>query len=487
MLDAALAYLGRGWSVVPGHTIGDDGLCSCRQLDCSPGKHPRVNWLEFQERRATERELTYWWRRWPDSNVIIITGAISGLVVVDVDPRHGGDEAWAAFTADEPMPETPVSLTGGGGRHLFFAHPGQPVPNGTNMLSPGTETDRATGKTRKLQSGVDFRGDGGYVLAPPSTHVSGGTYEWDASAHPDDVPLPPMPDALLRLVLHHLDPPEGGQRPPLDIEGLLFGNTLVEDGERNVELTRIAGSFARSVPDFDGLLNLVNQVNERACRPPLAAGEVKTIVRSIHRREQAQQQARAADEQEMKTLPPGIDPLAAATVLWQSLGVPRVTDWQILLGDRIEYALTTPESEIRIESLMDYDALRELLNNYLGVMPAALKRYGFDRRANLLRQCAREVMVEPVQAVDRVQEWVDAYTARFKPRSDVPDAEQAEALQQGPLIINGCLVLRVPRLGQFIEATFGEQMRPAGLRRLLRLARWDPVIHLHAYKKEIRT
>jgi len=489
VLDAALGYLARGWSVIPGHWIGDDGLCSCRQLgpSCSPGKHPCVGkWLPFSERLPTENEVRYWWKRWPRANVCIVTGAVSNLVAVDVDPRHGGEEAWAAWCVDEPMPETPVSLTGGGGRHLLFAHPGVAVPSGANLLSPGWEIDEATGKRRKIQSGVDFRGDPGYIVAPPSTHESGSTYQWDTSAHPDDVPLPPMPTALIRLVLHQQEGAAEEARASVDVDGLMFGNTVLQKGERDVELARVAGSLVRNIPDEAALLSIMCAINERSCRPPLADKQVKKIAHSIYAREQTQQQARDADDAEINVLPADLDPLATAVVIWQALGVAGCWDWQILLGDRIEYVLSTPTTEIRIEDLLDYDSLRRLLLNHLGALPAPLKRYQFDRRAQLLRQCAREVMVEPIVALDRVQEWVDSYTAKFAPRADVPEEQQEEAIRQGPLVVKGSLVVHVMRLGQHIEAQFGEQMRPAELRRLLRLARWDPVLRLRAYKKEIR-
>jgi hypothetical protein len=82
-------------------------------------------------------------------------------VVLDVDPAHGGEASLAELVdAHEALPATLEVRTGGGGRHLYFAHPGVRVANSVGALGPG----------------LDVRGDGGYILAPPSGHASGGTY-----------------------------------------------------------------------------------------------------------------------------------------------------------------------------------------------------------------------------------------------------------------------------------------------------------------------
>jgi hypothetical protein len=145
-----LAAAAKGWSVVP-------------LLPRS--KVPREDWTEFQSRRMTADEITAHWTRHPDDNYGIVTGAISGLVVADVDPRHGG-------TQDDLEGTTGlVARTGGGGWHFFFRHPGVRVANRVNV-----------------RPGVDVRGDGGYVVGPGSIHESGQEYLWLATGTPGDVP-----------------------------------------------------------------------------------------------------------------------------------------------------------------------------------------------------------------------------------------------------------------------------------------------------------
>ncbi|MGZ6975079.1 MAG: bifunctional DNA primase/polymerase [Acidimicrobiia bacterium] len=173
---AAMAASRRGWSVVPlfGTT---DGRCHCGRPDCpSAGKHPRVRWERYQSIRAADSTVRRWWQRWPDANVGVVTGSVSDLVVVDVDPRHGGDATLADLEALEGrLPTTVEAFSGGGGLHLYFAHPGTAVLSG--VLGPG----------------LDVKADGGLVVAPPSRHPSGHRYEWEPGASPDEVAPAPVP------------------------------------------------------------------------------------------------------------------------------------------------------------------------------------------------------------------------------------------------------------------------------------------------------
>lgn len=171
IMDAALAYAARGWRVFPIYRI-TQGACSCGKPTCSsPGKHPRIR--SWQTKATTDRaQILGWWRRWSQSNIGVATGAESGIVVVDVDPRHGGNASLAKLN----LPDTYAVSTGGGGRHLYFKHPGLEVAN-----SAGT-----------IALGIDIRGDGGYVVAAPSNHASGERYAVLA-----DVPLVALPSQLL--------------------------------------------------------------------------------------------------------------------------------------------------------------------------------------------------------------------------------------------------------------------------------------------------
>ena len=187
LLIAALAYAQRGLAVFPCHTPRAPG-CSCGKPDCSAiGKHPCQRGY-LKAATTDPARLRYYWSRWPDTNVAIATGSVSGTLVIDVDPRHGGDENLADLEAQYgPLPDTPQVCTGGGGSQLYFAYPhllGRSIPSGANVLGPG----------------LDIRADGGYVIAPPSLHASSRRYEWEVCHELDDTPLAPLP----AWVLEHL-------------------------------------------------------------------------------------------------------------------------------------------------------------------------------------------------------------------------------------------------------------------------------------------
>lgn len=195
---AALVYARRGWPVLPCHTpsAGPAG-CSCGRAGCpSAGKHPRVRG-GLHAASTDEGQVRRWWARWPSANVAVRTGAESGLVVLDVDPARGGEASLAALVADHGafFAGTRVVATGGGGLHLYFAHPGGRVPNDAG---------------RRLGPGIDVRGDGGYVLAPPSLHLSGARYRPAGSCRE----LAPMPGWLAeRLLARPERGPEARPRP----------------------------------------------------------------------------------------------------------------------------------------------------------------------------------------------------------------------------------------------------------------------------------
>ena len=162
-LEMALAYAGKGWSVFPLHTVVD-GVCDCRKKCGSPGKHPRtIN--GFKGATIDPYQIRSWWEMWPVANIGIATGEVSGLLVVDIDPRNGGWEtAEALSAAGTVIPATAKVRTQGGGVHLYYRYPGK--------------------KTKgSLGAGIDVKSDGGYVVAPPSVGME-GIYAWVTAMEP---------------------------------------------------------------------------------------------------------------------------------------------------------------------------------------------------------------------------------------------------------------------------------------------------------------
>jgi len=186
---APINYAGRGWPVLPVQSLNARGSCCCGRSDCpSPGKHPIGKLVPHGLKQASidSERLQQWWEQYPRANIGIVTGAASGFFALDVDPRHGGEESLEALLAQwGNLPETVEQLTGGGGRHLLFKHPGLPVPCGNG----------------KLGQGIDIKGDGGYIVVDPSVHASGQQYAWELSHHPDDTQIADAPQWLLDRVV----------------------------------------------------------------------------------------------------------------------------------------------------------------------------------------------------------------------------------------------------------------------------------------------
>lgn len=198
----ALEYIARGWAVIPVHGIADVdwARCTCGRAPCgrdneTAGKHPvRKGWQAGPAMSAADAYAT-WEEDGPDWNVGIRTGPISGFWALDVDPKSGGNESLTALEREHgELPRTRVHWTGSGGRHLLFSLPDFPVTNSQ--------------RSRRLPPGIDVRGDGGMVIAPPSVSGIGRylfTNESEIVAAPDwlldlirpTTVLPEQPDAVV--------------------------------------------------------------------------------------------------------------------------------------------------------------------------------------------------------------------------------------------------------------------------------------------------
>jgi hypothetical protein len=193
-LDAALTYAAAGIPVLPLHTPTPRG-CSCARADCDrPGKHPRWHRQLFTEglRQASTdpTQIRAWWRRWPEANVGLCTGVVHD--VCDIDSAHGLQQILDLL--GERTMAAPAVRTGSGGWHVYLA------PTGL-------------GNRVRLLPGVDWRGVGGYVVAPPSMHATGDRYSW-LRGRDLSLPLPACPPALRQLVAGQPGPVD---RPPTNV------------------------------------------------------------------------------------------------------------------------------------------------------------------------------------------------------------------------------------------------------------------------------
>ncbi|WP_447983830.1 bifunctional DNA primase/polymerase [Nitrospira sp. Nam74] len=254
LLTAAVSYVRKGWSVLPLHSPRK-GQCSCNKTECEAvGKHPCAE-HGLNDATLNIPIIQAWWERWPRANVGVVTGRESGLVVLDIDPRHSGDNTLAQLEEQHgKLPATVESLTGGGGRHILFQHPGGYI------------------KSRSIGQGLDIKADGGYIVAPPSVHLSGETYVWEVSSHPEDTPVSSMPGWLHKLVTNGaLKPKRCHAHSP----------ERIPEGTRNNTLTSLGGTMRSSGMTHQAIKAALLHENEQRCDPPLDDEEVHKIAASV--------------------------------------------------------------------------------------------------------------------------------------------------------------------------------------------------------------
>ena len=190
MLESALEYLKKNKSIIP----------------LKKDKRPFFEWREFQERRPTEKEVREWWAKYPEANIGIVTGKISGITVVDVDVQHGGKT--------DGLYPTLIVKTGNGGWHYYYQY--------EEGITIGAG----------IRQGVDLRGDGGFVVAPPSItdytdkegNKKGGKYEYALVEEIQPFPLDALPV----------------KKEKIDWKKILEG---VREGERNMTTASLAGKL----------------------------------------------------------------------------------------------------------------------------------------------------------------------------------------------------------------------------------------------------
>lgn len=245
---AALSYVRRGWAVLP---------------LAAKDKRPLGNLVPHGWKDATTDEgaIGRWWQCEPMGNLGIRTGAGTGLVVLDIDPRNGGTENLRELEQQHgELPCTVMSLTGGGGTHIFFQHPGGVL------------------KSKILAPGVEVKADGGYVVAPPSIHPSGEVYCWEASSHPDDVILAQLPEWLLHLMSRERTPQNHPSNPSV---------SPIPEGQRHTTLVSIAGTMRWKGMSQKAIAEALLIENHSRCTPPLPGQEVRRIAQSMARYEPA--------------------------------------------------------------------------------------------------------------------------------------------------------------------------------------------------------
>ena len=238
-----------------GETLLDFALEYAALLDwpvfpCRPDKTPYTA-HGFKDASTDEEEIRTWWERWPDAGIGLPTGHASGVYVVDIDEGKGGPASWQTLEDRHRDVMTMVARTGGGGWHLYFRAPEFDLRSTAGRLGPG----------------IDTRGDGGYVILPPSLHASGSHYEWTQWRRPQHLP------AWIAEAVQRPRASENG-RPEI---------TTIEEGTRDNTLASYAGALRNVGADQETIGAALAAINDVAVVPPLAERDVRRIARSISR------------------------------------------------------------------------------------------------------------------------------------------------------------------------------------------------------------
>jgi hypothetical protein len=258
-LKAALEYQKLGYSIFPLQTI-KNGRCSCNnwQTCDRQGKHPRTA-HGLKDATTDKAQIETWFKSQPDSNIGLCTGAVNGNITIDIDPKDDGFNTLVALEKElGELPETVEQISGSGGRHLMYEHPGFTIKNKV-----------------KIAKGIDIRGDGGYIVVSPSIHLSGKTYEWKEGHKLGEAPFAKLPEKWLQFI-------QGSKKesPVNEKEGLRLDDVLTE-GKRNDTIFKLASSLRGKGLLENEIMATVKAVNTSRCFPPLPDAEIKSIVKSV--------------------------------------------------------------------------------------------------------------------------------------------------------------------------------------------------------------
>ena len=216
----------------------------------------------MKDATTNSEQITTWWKKWPRSNIGVATGDESGIVVLDLDPRKSGDESITERERElGALPTTVTSLSGGGGRHLFFKHPGFAVRKDTAGKAFGP--------------GVDLLSNGSIVIVPPSRHISGQRYRWEKGKSYRDLEPVPLPEPWLARLRGNTAAQLNADSAPAQPSG------LIREGGRNNHLTSVAGTLQRNDVSPEAITAALKAENAARCSPPLDIAEIEKIVASV--------------------------------------------------------------------------------------------------------------------------------------------------------------------------------------------------------------
>lgn len=253
-----------GWQVAPCWWAAD-GSCGCGDPNChSPGKHP-IGQLAPRGLKSATTDLSViadWWDKQPRANIAVRTG--TKFWALDCDGADGKKAFCDLCDLNEEYGETVSQFTGGGGMQEFF----RPIKGLRN-------------RTKINGLSIDVRGEDGYVIVPPSEHVSGSRYAWEFP--PDRYKLAEAPTWLVEFVRNGTGAKVVNSESPgmkFEFLGDLATHPGAEEGKRNDTLCRLVGDHLATKGIDNDLLPLAIAWGRR-CKPPYEDKEVQRTVQAL--------------------------------------------------------------------------------------------------------------------------------------------------------------------------------------------------------------
>ena len=250
LLNNAIHYLEKfGFSVIP----------------IKPDKKAYVRWEPYQKRKPTKQEINDWWNQWPSALVGIITGSISNIVVIDIDEEIGHD-ALSKYIPDSLV--TPTVRTPSGGQHLYFKAPEKPISNNTRAIP-----------------GCDFRGEGGYVIAPLSVNGTGRGYTWLPGLSIDEVQPADLPSAYQSFInAFVLRGYKGADVTDFNRLQVTSGDfKMFVQGRRDEDLFHVANHLVKSRMPIEEIEQVIEKL-ALSCDPPFPTKDIPTKIQSALKR-----------------------------------------------------------------------------------------------------------------------------------------------------------------------------------------------------------
>jgi hypothetical protein len=260
LLGAALNYRKQGLSIIP----------------VAKNKKPLIGWIHYQKNKATEEEIRAWYKKWPDANIGIVTGAISGIAVIDID-TEGGRQAIQEYIPDSLV--MPAANTPSGGQHLYFKCADKKLSNNARTIP-----------------GCDLRANGGYVVAPPSNNGNGKAYSWQEGLGLHQVSIPELPEAYLSFI-NSLYIYKGKNKTPQKSITSTNVHRLFIQGSRDNDLFHVANCLIKGGLHESNALQVL-KILAKNCTPPFSENEIPIKVQSAIDRSERRQRNLSQDVRE---------------------------------------------------------------------------------------------------------------------------------------------------------------------------------------------